>query len=65
MERAVLSPTTGGISGMKYVVVPLYTCCISTHLRIEKPSGAGCFLCGLKPDALASAAARGGTASRL
>ncbi len=38
MERAVLSPTSpeSELLGMKYVIVPLYTCCISTHLRVEK-----------------------------
>jgi len=38
MERAVLSPTSpeSEFLGMKYVVVPLYTCCVSTHLRVEK-----------------------------
>jgi hypothetical protein len=38
MERAVLSPTSpeSELLGMKYVVVPLYTCCVSTHLRVEK-----------------------------
>ena len=38
MERAVLSPTSPGSEflGMKYGVVPLYTCCVSTHLRVEK-----------------------------
>jgi len=34
----VLSPTSpeSEFLGMKYVVVPLYTCCVSTHLRVEK-----------------------------
>jgi hypothetical protein len=38
MDRAVLSPTSpeSEFLGMKYLVVPLYTCCVSTHLRVEK-----------------------------
>ena len=38
MTRAVLSPTSpdSEFLGMKYFVVPLYTCCVSTHLRVEK-----------------------------
>jgi hypothetical protein len=38
MERAVLSPTSpeSEFLGMKYLVVPLYTCCVSTHLQVEK-----------------------------
>jgi hypothetical protein len=38
LDRAVLSPTSpdSEFLGMKYLVVPLYTCCISTHLEIEK-----------------------------
>jgi len=38
MDRAVLSPTSpeSEFLGMKYVVVPLYTCCVSTHLKVEK-----------------------------
>jgi hypothetical protein len=38
MERAVLSPTSPAseLLGMKYGIVPLYTCCVSTHLRVEK-----------------------------
>jgi hypothetical protein len=38
MERAVLSPTSpeSEFLGMKFLVVPLYTCCVSTHLRVEK-----------------------------
>lgn len=42
MNRAVLSPTSpeSEFLGMKYLVVPLYTCCVSTHLKVEKdPSG--------------------------
>lgn len=38
MDRAVLSPTSpeSEFLGMKYLVVPLYTCCVSTHLKAEK-----------------------------
>ena len=38
MERATLGPTSPASEflGMKYVVVPLYTCCVSTYLRVEK-----------------------------
>jgi hypothetical protein len=38
LDRAVLSPTSpeSEFLGMKFLVVPLYTCCISTHLEIEK-----------------------------
>jgi hypothetical protein len=38
LDRAVLGPTSpeSEFLGMKYLVVPLYTCCVSTHLRIEK-----------------------------
>lgn len=43
MERAVLSPTSpeSEFLGMKYLVVPLYTCCVSTHLKIEKDRSGG------------------------
>lgn len=47
MRRAVMSPTSpeSEFLGMKYLVVPLYTCCISTHLKVEKgPSGIWAFL---------------------
>jgi hypothetical protein len=50
MERAILSPTSpeSELLGMKYGIVPLYTCCVSTHLRVVKdPSGSWTFpLCG-------------------
>lgn len=38
LDRAVLSPTSpeSEFLGMKYLVVPLYTCCVSTHLKVEK-----------------------------
>ncbi len=38
MNRAVLSPTSpdSELLGMKYAILPLYTCCVSTHLRVEK-----------------------------
>lgn len=38
LERAVLSPTSpeSEFLGMKYLLVPLYTCCVSTHIRVEK-----------------------------
>jgi hypothetical protein len=38
MERAVLSTTSpeSEFLGMKYLVVPPYTGCVSTHLRVEK-----------------------------
>jgi hypothetical protein len=38
MERATLGPTNpeSEFLGMKYLVVPLYTCCVSTYLRVEK-----------------------------
>lgn len=38
VERVVLGPTSpdGEFLGMKYLVVPLYTCCVSTHLRVQK-----------------------------
>jgi hypothetical protein len=38
LDRAVLGPTSpkSEFLGMKYVVVPLYTCCVSTHLKIQK-----------------------------
>jgi hypothetical protein len=38
MKTAVLSPTSpkSELLGMKYLIVPLYTCCVSTHLRVEK-----------------------------
>jgi hypothetical protein len=38
MERAVLSPTSpkSELLGMRYGIVPLYTCCVSTHFRVEK-----------------------------
>ncbi len=40
MERAVLSPTSPAseLLGMKYLIVPLYTCCVSTHVPVEKDS---------------------------
>ncbi len=43
MERAVLSPTSpeSEFLGMKYGVVPLHTCCVSTHLRVEKDRSGG------------------------
>jgi hypothetical protein len=43
MESAVLSPTSpeSELLGMKYLVVPLYTCCVSTHLRVEKDRSGG------------------------
>ena len=43
MERAVLSPTSpeSEFLGMKFLVVPLYTCCVSTHLRVEKDRSGG------------------------
>ena len=46
MERAVLSPTSpeSEFLGMKYLVVPLYTCCVSTALQVKKdPSGGWVF----------------------
>jgi hypothetical protein len=38
MDRAVLSPTSpeSEFLGMKYLVVPLYTCCVSTPLKVER-----------------------------
>jgi hypothetical protein len=43
MERATLSPTSpeSEFLGMKYLVVPLYTCCVSTSLRVEKDDSGG------------------------
>jgi hypothetical protein len=46
LERAVLGATSpkSEFLGMKYGVVPLYTCCVSTYLRVEKDrSGAWTF----------------------
>jgi hypothetical protein len=42
MTRVTLGPTSpeSEFLGMKYLVVPLYTCCVSTHLTVEKdPTG--------------------------
>lgn len=38
MSRVTLGPTSpeSEFLGMKYLVVPLYTCCVSTHLTVEK-----------------------------
>jgi hypothetical protein len=38
LERAVLSPVSPSSEflGMKWVVVPLYTCCVPTPLRVER-----------------------------
>lgn len=40
MKRVTLGPTSpeSEFLGMKYLVVPLYTCCVSTHLTVEKDS---------------------------
>jgi hypothetical protein len=46
LERAVLSPVSPSSEflGMKWVVVPLYTCCVPTPLRVERTrSGAWTF----------------------
>ncbi|MGH9321250.1 MAG: hypothetical protein ACRD21_21275 [Vicinamibacteria bacterium] len=46
MDRVVLGPTSpeSEFLGMKYGVVPLYTCCVSTYLEAEKDrSGAWLF----------------------
>ncbi len=69
LERAVLSPTSpeSEFLGVEYLIVPLYTCCVSTHLRVEKDRSERWVLpqCpGFRPAAhSASAAARGGTGS--
>jgi hypothetical protein len=38
MDRATLGPTSprSEFLGMKLLVVPLYTCCVSTYLRVER-----------------------------
>lgn len=43
MERAELRPTSpeSEFLGMKYLVVPLFTCCVSTPLRVEKDDRSG------------------------
>jgi hypothetical protein len=40
MSTVTLGPTSAASEflGMKYLVVPLYTCCVSTHLTVEKDS---------------------------
>jgi hypothetical protein len=43
MTRVTLGPTSprSELLGVKYLVVPLYTCCVSTHLTVEKDGSGG------------------------